>query len=287
MDASWSAIAFGAADIVLLFALVSRCAGRADVALAAALLLLFTPSHMAFSRSGTLEGIWPLPFVLGWAACLASLTNRPSPRDRWILAAAMTSLLISGMGHASAAMMVPVFGVVAILMFRRADGWRASDALRAAAVLAATLAIAVLSMVLLLSAVAWQRAATVSNWFWNFFLPSHLFLAPGSPGFCGMFLAPTVVPMAIGVYALIRRDDASGLGRLRPMIAAGCIGAPLAAAIAGPPPLDAHALVVAPFAALLATAGGSLMWRRGRLIGRIVLGGLTAVAAFQAFVCLL
>ena len=304
-------LVFGVIDVLLLFALVLRCVRRADVAFAAAVLLFVTPAHAFFSRTAASEGIWPLPFVLGWAVGLTALTDRPSAPARWMLAGGTASLLASALAHASAAMMVAVFAIVTIVMFRRADGWQARDALPALAVVGAALALLPLVLLIVrggyvavlerwvphltdagsvaawLRAVAWHRAATVSNWFWNFFLPSHVFLAPDAPGLCGMFLTPTAVPIAAGVYTLIRNngEEAGRLGRLRPMIAAGCIGAPLTAAIASHPPLDGRALIVAPLGVLLAVAGSSLIWRRGGLAGRSLLVTLYVAAAIQAVLC--
>jgi len=300
----WTAVVFGVTDVLLLCVLGIRCFQRTAVGFAAALILLFTPSHVLFSRTAMVEGIWPLPFILGWAIGLTALTDRPSPRSRWIVAAGIGSLLASASAQASAALMMPMFGIVTIVMFRQADGWRTGDTLPASAIFAAALLplllffrgtyVATLHRWMLqpayvrnpvawLRAVSWHRVATVSKWFWDFFLPSHLFVTPGAPGLCGMFLSAMVVPIAVGVHALIRHAGAENgtLERMRPVIAAGCIVGPLAAAMSGHPPLDGRALTVVPFGVLLAMWGSTVIWRGRGVVGRVILVTTAVVAAIQ------
>ena len=83
----WMAVLFGVIDVLLLSVLVARVVPGWWTGFATALVLLATPSHLLFSRTAAPEGIWPLPFVLGWAVGLTALTERPSRRARWMLAA--------------------------------------------------------------------------------------------------------------------------------------------------------------------------------------------------------
>jgi hypothetical protein len=300
---------FAAADLVLFYALVLRCVQRADVALAAALVLLVTPAHVLLSRTSSLDGVWPLPFVLTWAVCVMALAERPSTRSRWMLASAAASLLGSIAVQRSSALMVVALAAVTVVMFRSADGWQPPDALPAVGVAAAGVVTGVLLLIVRgggggilerfvaapdptgasLVAIAWHRAATVSAWVWNFFLPSHLFLNPEAPGFCGMFLTPAVVPMAAGIHALAIAGSGEGDARLRlirALIVGSGIGVPLAAALVGPPPLDGRALIVVPLGILLAVIGARHVWHRGRLAGRVALGALCVLAAIQTVFCL-
>src|SRR6185436_16975539 len=93
----------------------------------AALLLVMTPSHALFSRIATPEGIWSIPFILGWAIGLTAFAQRPSTRGRWLLAAGMGSLAASAYTQPSAALAMPLYAVVTLIAFRGAEGWRIRD----------------------------------------------------------------------------------------------------------------------------------------------------------------
>jgi hypothetical protein len=234
-----------AVDLILFFVLVRQCVGRTDAALAGAVLLLVTPAHVAF-RTASLNRIWPLPVILASAVAGTVVAQRASSRSPSVLR------------------------------------WRPpADALAAAGVVAA---VAPTAALIAWRGAAWQRAATVAAWFWNFYLPSHLFLDPDAPGLSGMFLTATAVPMGVGLYALIRagRDEDARLRVARLLIAGACLGAPLIAAIAGPPPLDGRASSAVPFGVLLAVVGACRMWTHGRLVGRVALGVVAVLAAIQA-----
>lgn len=238
------------ADLILFFVLVRRCVGRTDVALAGALLLLVTPAHAAFGRQPSPDGMWPVPFMLAVGVSVVVLAERRSTRSSWVVARPPVQ---------AALLPVVVIGAAALT-----------------------------GVLIIVRGAAWQRAATVATWFWNFYLPSHLFLNPDAPGLCGMFLTPTAVPMVAGIYALIRAGGDVDV-RLRVaglLIVGGCLAAPLAAAIAGPPPLERRAMIVVPFGVLLAVVGAWHLWRHGRLAGRVALGALAVLAAIQAAVCL-
>lgn len=303
VHARWAAVVFGMTDVLLLYVVVVRCFRRAVVGFAAALVLLFTPSHVLFSRTAAPEGIWPLPFILGWALGLTALADRPSPRARWVFAAGTASLAGSAYAQPSAALIAPILAIVTIGIFRRANGWRLPDAIPASAMTAAALLPLLLWYLRFPSAhvdtfARWllqpadvrsmYRAATVLKVFWDFFLPSHLFLTPAAHGLCGMFLSPTAVPIAVGIYALIRHTGVEEgiIDRIRPAIIAVCILGPLVAAMSTQPPSDGRALVVVPFGVWLAVWGSTVIWRHGRVVGRLVLVGVCLAAALQAPLCL-
>ena len=83
-----------------------------------------------------------------------------------------------------------------------------------------------------LQSLHWDRLGNVAKLFSDFFAPSHLFLTPGAPGLCGMFLTPAAIPISVGVYAAIRRTDRHDAPRAIPaVLVAGCLIGPLAAAM--------------------------------------------------------
>jgi len=311
LPARWVAVACGALDALLICVLAARWFQQPAVGLAAALLLVMTPSHALFSRIATPEGIWPIPFILGWAIGLTAFAQPPSTRGRWLLAAGMGSLAASAYTQPSAALAMPMYAVVTLIAFRAADGWRIRDASPAAA------SVIVVMLPLLLwyarhpgtypdtwgrwvlhpahlrnpvvwyqALVNWNRVGNVAKLFSDFFAPSHLFLTPGAPGLCGMFLSPAVVPISVGVYAAIRRTDRHDAPHAIPaVLVAGCLIGPLAAAMFEHARSADRALTIVPFGVLLTVWGATVMWRHGGVGGRGVLLVLSVVAAFQALVC--
>src|SRR5262245_3565379 len=131
-NARWSAALFGAVSVLLLYAFVIRCGHRAAVGFTAAVLLLFTPSHVIFSRTASADGVWHVPFILGWAMGLTSLRDSPSSRTRWMLAAGTASLALSTYAQPSRALMMPMFAMVTVAVFLCAHGWRIVDIVPAA-----------------------------------------------------------------------------------------------------------------------------------------------------------
>lgn len=311
-QARWAAASFGAIDILLLYVVVVRCVRLRMVGVFAALVLLLTPSHLRFSGTAAIDGIWQVPFILGWALGMTVLTQPPSRRARWIVAAGAVSLAASTYTQPSAALMMPLFALVSAFALWRADGWRLRDALPAAMAFAVallplliwfaqfpgsypdTLGRWVVHPAHLRNPIDWLRALT--NWhrvanavklFWDFFVPSHLFLAPDAPGLCGMFLTLTAVPLAFGVREVVRPSDGKDVAaRLRPVIVSGCLIGPLAAAMFEQARADSRALIVVPFGVLVAAWGAAAAWRDGGMLRRSILISSLIGAAAQAALCL-
>lgn len=309
--ARWAAAIFGVIDGLLFYLLAVRWFRRPAVGFMAALVLLITPSHAFFSRTATLEGIWQVPFILGWAIGMTALTDRRSPRARWILAAGAASLAASAYTQPSAALMAPLFAIVSVVIFCRADGWRIRDGIPAGVAFVAlllpllvwyarfpgtypdTFGRWVLHPAHLRNPIVWMQA--LSNWhrlantaalFWDFFVPSHLFLTPDAPGLCGMFLSLTVVPMVCGVVALVRTADTKAtIERMRPVIISACTIGPLAAAMFETARADGRALITVPFGILVAAWGATVMWDGGAVRRGILVASLAGVA-IQALLCL-
>jgi hypothetical protein len=198
-----AAVVFGAIDIALLSVLVARYVAVPWAGLVAALVLLVTPAHAFFSRRAPPEGIWQLPFVVGWAIGLTALAERPSPRGRWMLAAGTAALPASAYTQPSAALMMPMFALVTVAVFLRAEQWRLRDGLAAVTMFAILLLPLVLwfarypatypdtfgrwvlhpahvrNPIVWFQAVSnWGTASTVAALFWSFLAPSHMFLTP-------------------------------------------------------------------------------------------------------------
>jgi len=268
----------------------------------AALVLLVTPSHVIFSRTASPEGIWPLPFILAWALGLTALADRPDSGSRWVFAIGTASLVGSVYTQPSVVLLVPLLAFVTMHSYWRANGWRWADAIPAIT----------MTVVVTLPLFVWClrfssaeiiafsrgllepadvrsmfRAATVSKAFWDFFLPSRLFLTPTAGGLCGMFLAATAVPIAVGSYTLVQpaSTEHTVLARLRPAIVAVCVTGPLVAAMATQPLSDGPMLIVVPFGVLLAALGAVTIYAHGSMVGRTVLGILCLAAVLQAPLC--
>jgi hypothetical protein len=301
----------GVANALLLYVLIIRCFRRIALGFAAALILLFTPTHVLFSHAATPEGIWQVPFILAWAIGMTALADRPSGRTRALFAAGAVALAASTYSQPSAALMMPMFAIATAIAFCSADAWRIRDALFAAAAFVTALLPMLIwfarfpgtypdtigrwvlhpahlrnPMVWLQTLSNWHRDANVAALFWDFFAPSHLFLTPAARGLCGVFLTPTIVPIAVGVFALIRRDlQDETLARMRPVIVACCLVPPLAAAMFDSARSIDRAVVVVPFGIFLAVWGASVAWRRGGPFTRGILAIAAAAAGLQAFLC--
>jgi hypothetical protein len=298
----WVAAAFGLADIALIFVLANRCFRDPEAGLAAALALLITPAHVLFSRSAVADGIWPLPFILAWAIGLTALAERPASSTRWLFAAGTGSLAALVYAQASAALLVPGLALVTMRCFSRATSWRPADAIPAVATTAGVLLALFVWLVrfadtqarsfalwLLLPADARSmfRASTILKSFWDFWLPSHLFLKPDVPGLCAMVLAAMAVPIAVGLYAYMRhgaQEDGLLEGMREPVMAV-CLLGPLVAATATQSPSDGRGLVVVPFGVLFAVWGVIRMRRDFGIVGRLLLGVMVLCAAVQAALC--
>ncbi len=310
--ARWAAALCGAADVWLLYVFLVRCVRSPLVACAAALVLLSIPAHVVFSRAAMVDGIWQVPFILGWAIGMTALTERPSPRGRWLFTVGAASLAASTYTQPSAALMSPLFALATLTIVRASEGWRIRDVLPAAGASVAillpllvwyarypgtypdTFGRWVLHPAHLRNPLAWWQA--VSNWhrvanvtalFWDFFAPSHLFIAPEGPGFCGMFPTLVALPLAVGVYALVRaRSETNAVECMGPVVMSACIIGPLAAAMFEHARSDERALILIPFGIFVATWGAVVTWRGGGIAGRIILVASLVGVAVQDLVAL-
>jgi hypothetical protein len=240
-------------DAVLLYAFAARQFERLVIGWAAAVLLLLTPAHAYFVRTGSPRVLLPVPFLLGCALLLTA--HQSELREATRRAPGRTLAARSIVGGA-----IGLCGISLTLLIGPIGSIRT---------------------------VAWQRAATVADWFWTFFLPSNLFVKAEPLPSCGLFLAAAALPMAVGVYAMVREAlEDPRAARLESLIVlVGSIAAPFGAAVTGVPPLISRALIVIPLGVLLSISGSLVMWNRWGLAGRVALVTLWIGGAVQAVVC--
>jgi hypothetical protein len=82
VDEQWAgrlaSLLVGALNVGLLFAAAYMLFARQWIAVAVAALLMATPAHVAFARTGT-DAIFPVPFVLLWLIAMARFLRTDSP----------------------------------------------------------------------------------------------------------------------------------------------------------------------------------------------------------------
>jgi len=277
----------GVVDVVLMYVLAYLVFRRQSLAFIAGAVLLLTPAHSAYSRVAAVDGVWQLPFVLAWLAGLAAFVNSSGSSRGW-LAASVSALAFSVYAQPSAALMVPVFlATTLVVLYRRGCAGRTNLVWAAVA-----FAIPLVPLVLwfakypgtyldtfarwflapayIRNPIVWAQA--VSNWltmqivsetYWDFLNPFHLFLELKAPGLAGVFLTAAGVAMAIGIRDTLRESGAGSFQKDISLVAlAGLLLAPLAAATFKEPGAIHRALVMAPFGALLTTAGVAAIWER-------------------------
>ena len=241
------------ADAVLLYAFAARQFERPAIGWSAAVLLLLTPAHAYFVRTGSPRVLLPVPLLLGGALLLTAHQSqmREAGRRAWNRPLAARAIVGGAIG---------LCGISLTLLIGPIGSIRTA---------------------------AWQRAATVADWFWTFFLPSNLFVKAEPLPSCGLFLSAAAVPMAVGIYAMVRETlEDPWAARLESLIVLiGLIAASFGAAVTGVPPLIPRALIVIPLGVLLSISGSLVMWNRWGLAGRVALVTLWIGGAVQAVVC--
>jgi hypothetical protein len=280
------AVIVATADAILLYAFAAAQFQRPVVGWAAAVLLLFTPAHAYFVRTGSPRMLWPVPLLLSWAL-LQAMHPRRGREAAWTLPASIVLLVATVVIQPSSALLVATFAVLTLMFARRERG----RPFAATAVVGGVIGVCGVSLMLLIGpigpfrAVAWQRAATVADWFWTFLLPSNLFVRAEPLPSCGLFLSVAAVPMAVGVYTLVRTAlEDPGVASVESVIVlVGSLAAPFGAAVTGTPPIIARALIVVPLGVLMSVSGSVVMWNRWGLAGRVALVTLWVGGAVQVF----
>jgi 4-amino-4-deoxy-L-arabinose transferase-like glycosyltransferase len=272
----------GLVDVFLMYAVARRLFRGALYPIVAALTLAMTPAHLIFSRQA-LDYICPLAFVLGWLWCLVETLETGSV---WASLGCGVVLGVGFYSYIAAWMLMPSFLAMTVLA-QWASGTR-RWAVPAAA--AAGFAIPLTAFVMWLPSHADMWRDTVGRYkvydahlsplqgardllaynslqerisvYWDYFNPAFLFFSGGSnltngTRQAGVFLLPVAVFLVAGVYELWRQ---------RPRIVgwilmAGLAIAPIPATLVDERYAIQRALIVVPFAVLIASFGVSCLLR--------------------------
>jgi 4-amino-4-deoxy-L-arabinose transferase-like glycosyltransferase len=271
----------GMLNVVLVYVIGRRFFGNEALAVLAAALLALSPAHVIHSRMAA-DYLFPVPFVLGWLACLLTYLDTSQERFLWCSAICLGVGLYS---YAASPIVMPInlaLTFIALAMQRRP----ARSYLIAAAGLAIPAAFALPWLLLhpsmvtevlqkyelgggaasaldgLRSAFSVQRIGDQIALYWGFFNPRLLFFdGPAEPMFstrqAGVFLLPVAVFFAVGLYAAIR-------ARATPatvLILLGFATSPIAATLVNVGDAIYRALEMLPFVAILAAWGARELWR--------------------------
>jgi hypothetical protein len=301
-----AAQAVGAADIVLMYGLALRLFRRHILAALAAVMLLIDPAHFVLSGSRGPDGVWVVPFVLGW---LIALTAYLQTRQRYLLAVAAMVLAAGFYSQPAAPVLVLLLGVctAAILLTFEHVSQRELRVPFIATV--ATLLPFVMWSALHPSGYAdtfgrwllhpayirhpleWFRA--LSSWFswtiwvttwWDFFNPSFLVANPQAPAFAGVFLASVALLVGYGAYDLLTSGSDHESAPTRTVLVVAMMTAVIAAVTAASfkePRAIQRALVVVPAGVLIGTHALDALWRRGSVAPRAVVAGALVAAGVQ------
>lgn len=283
-------ILVGLSNIILVYYLSKRFFGSTRFALITAVFLALTPVHFIQSRI-LLDNLYPLPFVLGWFLLLMEFKEK---KKLWFL---FLSTLLLGLGvhsYHAAKIMMPFFLLLTLIVifpeFKRSKRM--------------TL-IALIGFILpLLSLIPWLKMYpdTLTDQvrytglydtrlsplegivtlmtpekiservliYLNYLDPVFLFIRGDaslihSTREAGVFLFPFIVLLPLGIYQITKRKSWISF-----IILAGFFTAPLAPTLVAHPFRISKALLMLPFAALIATAGLQFLLTRRRLILRWV-----------------
>lgn len=296
----------GVLDVVLIFVLALRLFASRVVAALTAIVLLATPGHVTFSRMASEDGIWALPFVLVWLTALVAVTDEASKaRRQWAVVGFGAAGLALYSQPSGAMLAVGMIGLTIWASLR--TNLPRVDLVRAGAALALTLVPAAVWMLLHPAGYAgtlgrwllhpahirrpldwafaitnWQSLTSISNVFWDFFSPTHLFINDRGAALTAVFLMPAIVPIALGARTCLMSSTPS---QRRMVLVVACAGAVLTAitvAVFKEPRALHRGLAIVIFGALLAGAGLAWLLERHSAASRTALAGvlLTGVVQF-------
>ena len=291
----------GLVDVFLIYFVARQLLGSARYAAIAAMGLALTPAHLIYSRQA-LDYMLPMPFVLGWLACLLAVLERPAATAAL---AAGALLGLSVYVHFSAWAMAPLYAVLSIA----ALVW--SGRSRAIAPFIAGLVVVLIPLAVWLQRhpgffndvastyrlydsrrfSAWQGAGEILNWngietrlaiYWDYLNPGYLFMSGGASltaatRRAGVFPLAFIVFIPCGLVYLWqnRRLPAAWIVML------GFFTAPVAVSIVGTRYLIQRELYVLPFGVLMATFGAAWLLARPNRMVRIAAIALLVSAPLQ------
>lgn len=279
-------IVVGLTNIILVYYLARRFFGSNSFALITALFLALAPAHFIQSRI-LLDNLYPLPFVLGWFLLLMEFKEK---KKLWQI---FLSTMLLGLGvhsYHAAKVMMPIFLLLTLIVIFRE--FKKSKLV---------ILLALIGFVLpLLPLIPWlqrypdtltdqvrytglydtrlsplEGIATLMTLekisermliYINYFDPVFLFVRGDaslihSTREAGVFLLPFIVLLPLGIYQIVVRKSWMSF-----IILAGFFTAPLAPALVAHPFRISKALLMLPFAAIIATAGLQFFSRHRHLI---------------------
>ncbi|MDP3718478.1 MAG: hypothetical protein Q8T13_12005 [Acidobacteriota bacterium] len=299
-----AAAGVGALNVALLFVLCRRILSSAPLAVGAALLLMITPAHFVFARTGV-DAIYPLPFVLGWllaivayfdggdrrqaaagglALGLGAFTHPSAPWTMGsLLLVTLLAIWLSGR-RGAVNMAVPAGAFLAPLLV--AAAWFAAnpsaypDTFGRWAIHAAHLRSPLDGV---LAFVNWNTLGTRLSLYWGFFDPSWLFFdGPASPALPLRGTSPFLFATAVAFVAGVSQRLRGGFTPVTLLLLAGVAVAPLAASTFGSPHAIADFLVMVPLVVVLAACGVAGWLARGDAWSRTLVWGVIAAWVIDA-----
>jgi 4-amino-4-deoxy-L-arabinose transferase-like glycosyltransferase len=291
----------GVLDVVLVFAVASRLFRSDSTALFSALCLALAPAHFIHSRMA-LDVIYPLPFVLVWLWCIAEFFE--SGRTP-ALVAGMLALGAGVYSYLAALLLMPLyflFSCVALYLRRQPRRLYGIAAIAFAAPLIPLLVWQLLhptrfadliSAYRLFDTASGQHLEGVRRLgggaslgarldaYWSFFNPAFLFFTGdsslvNSTRLVGVLLTPAIVWLAVGA----RRAAGCEAGDAGRLLLWGVVTAPAAIVLMGALEIR-RAMVLLPFAALLAGLGADRLLHARRRIVQAAALALIVVALAQ------
>ena len=266
----WASVAISAINAGLMFLVAWRVFGSQVSALAAALVLIFTPAHMTFGRTGA-ESIYIVPFVLLWLYGLLTFVEK----DRPVAIGLASAALGAGVYTTTAAPLTMAFLWVAMILSLWIGGRRKFSTL---AVAAGSFAVMLAPLAIWFALNPQTYPDTYGSWaihaahvrspldglrafinpntlgtrattYWGLIDPSYLFFANERGRAPLLWIAAPLI--IAGIVRCVRQ-----VPRVPAVITlAGTLIAPLAGAGFGQPRYIANALACLPFVTLLAAFG--------------------------------
>jgi 4-amino-4-deoxy-L-arabinose transferase-like glycosyltransferase len=285
-----ASVSVGLLNIALVFVIARRLFGRLSLALGAAAFTAFAPAHIFYSRVA-IEVVYPIPFVLAWLYLLLEFERHE--RGQTLLAGAF-ALGLSVYGHKSAEIVAPPYLLLTCIA---AWVWTEDRRLRIRHLLLAVggFSVALVPFALGLlrhperysgvvraygvydskltmlqgmrDIVRYNSVGERIGAYWETLSPRYLFFF-GDPSIsdsnrlAGMFLLPTAVLLAVGLYAMAKQRSRSDM-----ILVGGFFMASVAAFV--DPTLAARRFIFnVPFAALIAMRGCVFLahWTAGRIV---------------------
>lgn len=293
----------GIIDVILIYLVAERWFRNPNLGLLAAVLLLFTPVHFIQSRI-LLDNLYPVPFVLLWLLFLQRFLEE---KKIWL---AFTTTLSLGLGihtyHAPKFIMPIYFLATFILIFPRIKNklklslilvlgfllpliplfiWQSSNDTLQDLLYYVGLHNSNLSPVQgVLRLLSFESLSQKLIAYRSFFDPWFLFnrgdaSLAHSTGQVGVFLLPFIIFLPLGFYQILRKDNS----RMNLLLLFGFLTAPIAASVVGQPYRISRALVILPFAIIIAIYGIKFLmnkWVLNRVIIVILLGFLLIQYAY-------